>query len=119
MKASIEVSGDIIVRRFVGDVSQADLIKSWREVFARYSDLSHYKGMVIDLLNARLMQDRKKFREMIDFLKGKLDQLGEIKVAVLMDTPQVTQVILMDHMIKQLQIRPFATMKGAMDWINI
>jgi hypothetical protein len=36
-----------------------------------------------------------------------------------MDTPQVTQVILMDHMIKQLQIRPFATMKGAMDWINI
>jgi len=119
MKASIEVTGDIIVRRFVGDVSQADLIKSWREVFTRYRDLSLYKGMVIDLLNARLLQDRKKFREMIDLLKGKLDQLGEIKVAVLMDTPQVTQVILMDHMIRQLQIRPFATMKGAMDWINI
>jgi hypothetical protein len=119
MKASFEVNDNVIVRRFVGDVSQEDIIESWNELFSKYKDLTLYKGMVIDLLNARLIHERKKFNEMVQYLRGKLDQLEDMKIAILMDNPQVTQVILLDHMIKQLQIRPFATLKGAIGWISI
>jgi hypothetical protein len=119
MKTSFEVADNVIVRRFNGDITQEDIIESWRELFSSYNDLSSYSGIVMDLLHARLMQDRKKFGEMVGYVKGKRDQLTDLKIAFLMDTPQVTQIILMDHMIHQLQIRPFATMKGALDWIKI
>jgi len=119
MKTSFEVADNVIVRRFAGDITQEDITGLWRELFSRYDDLSPYRGIIIDLLHARLLQDRKKYGEMVRFVQGKLDRLANLKVAFLMDTPQVTQIILMDHMIKQLQIRPFATMKGALDWINI
>jgi len=119
METSFEVTDNVLIRRLTGDVSQDDLTESWRLLFSRYEDLSIYKGMIIDLLNARMLQDRHKFNQMIKYVRGKLDRMGDMKVAVLMDTPQVTQFILMDHMIKQIQIRPFATIKGAMDWINI
>lgn len=119
MKPSLEVSDSVIVRRFVGDISQEDIIESWKELFTRYSDLSPYQGLVIDLLNARLMQDRNKFHSMVTYLKKQAGRLQEKKIAYLMDTPQVTQVILLDHQIQELQIRPFATLKGALDWIRI
>ena len=119
MKPSLEVSDSVIVRRFVGDISQEDIIESWKELFTLYTDLSPYRGLVIDLLNARLMQDRKKFQKMVAYLKQQADRLPEKKIAYLMDTPQVTQVILLDHQIQELQIRPFATLKGALDWIRI
>jgi len=119
MKTSFEVTDNVLIRRFTGDITQEDIIESWRVLFSRYKDLGRYNGMIIDLLNARLVQDRNKFNEMVRYVIGKLDRMTDMKVAVVMDTPQVTQIILMDHMIKQLQIRPFATLKGAMDWIHI
>jgi hypothetical protein len=119
MKTSFEVADNVIIRRFTGDITQADITESWRVLFSRYKDLAPYKGMIIDLLNAKLVQDRSKFNDMVRYVKGKLDRMTDMKVAVVMDTPQVTQIILMDHMIQQIQIRPFATFQGAMDWINI
>jgi hypothetical protein len=119
MKPSLEVSDNVIVRRFVGDISQEDIIESWKELLAHFKDLSPYGGVVIDLLNARMLQDRKKFRKMVEFMSKQADRLEEKKIAYLMDTPQVTQVILMDHQIQRLQIRPFATLQGALDWIRI
>ncbi|MGW8317517.1 MAG: hypothetical protein ACWGNV_18110 [Bacteroidales bacterium] len=119
MKPSFEVSDNVILRRFVGDITQDDIIESWKVLFARYKDLGPYRGLVIDLLNARLLQERKKFLQMVEFLKQQTGQLEDKKIAYLMDNPQVTQVILLDHQIEQLQIRPFATLKGAMDWIGI
>lgn len=119
MKPSFEVSDNVIVRRFVGDITQEDIIESWKELFARYNDLGPYRGLVIDLLNARLLQERKKFLKMVEFMNQQAGQLKDKKIAYLMDNPQVTQVILLDHQLHQLQIRPFATLKGAMDWIRI
>ena len=119
MKPSLEVSDSVIVRRFVGEISQDDIIESWKELFDRFQDLDPYSGLVIDLLNAKISQDRNKFREMVEYLRQEADRLEEKKIAYLMDTPQVTQVILLDHQLSQLQIRPFATLQGALDWIRI
>ncbi len=119
MKPSFEVSDNVIVRRFVGDISQDDIIESWKLLFKKYRDLGPYRGLVIDLLNARMLQDRNKFQKMVEFLKQQSGRIQEKKIAYLMDNPQVTQVILLDHQVDLLQIRPFATLKGALDWIRI
>jgi hypothetical protein len=119
MKPSFEVSDNVIVRRFVGDVTQDDIIESWHLLFESYRDLTPYHGLIIDLLNARLVQERKKYLKMVEFLKQQVVQLQDKKIAYLIDNPQVTQVILLDHQLQQLQIRPFATLKGALDWIRI
>lgn len=119
MKPSFEVSDNVIVRRFAGDVTQDDIIESWTLLFESYRDLTPYQGLIIDLLNARLVQERKKYLKMVEFLKQQVGKLQDKKIAYLMDNPQVTQVILLDHQLQQLQIRPFATLKGALDWIRI
>jgi hypothetical protein len=119
MEASTEVTDNVLVRRFAGDISQDDIIGSWKELFASDTDFSLYEGIIIDLSHARLVHDRAKFNELVRLLRENLELLEELKIAFVMDTPQVTQVILLDHMITQLQIRPFATLKGALGWIHI
>ena len=119
MEATTEVTDGVIVRRFVGGITQDDIIGSWKELFSSDTDLGLYKGVVFDLSQAKLEHDRSKFNEMVRILKENEDRMEELKIAFVMDTPQVTQIILLDHMIKQLQIRPFATLKGAIGWIHI
>jgi len=54
----------------------------------------------------------------VDFLKGKLDQLKDLKIAIVMDTPMVTNTIIMGQKVKSLQIKPFSTFEAAMQWIE-
>ncbi len=115
----MEVSDNVIYWRFAGDVTQEDMIGSWEEVLHRYPDMAPFRGLVIDLLNARLVQERQKFYAMVEYLREQLERLKDLKIAYLMDTPQVTQVILLHHQLHPLQIRPFATLKGALEWIRI
>ena len=56
---------------------------------------------------------------LVEYLKGYLDRMDGIKIAVVMDTPQITSTILLGRKMKQLHIRPFTTRDAAMSWIAI
>ena len=55
---------------------------------------------------------------LIEFLKGHLDQLKDLKIAIVMDTPMVTNTIIVSQQLKSLQIKPFSTAEAAMNWIR-
>jgi hypothetical protein len=119
MKASIEVKDKIILRRFKGDVYIQDIIDSWEEVFAQFDDLSMYNGVVTEFLEAKLHHEDNNMNILIDYMKCYIERMNDLKIAVVMDSPHVTNTIMLGQKMKHLQIRPFTTRKAAIDWINV
>jgi len=119
MKASIEVKDRIILRYFKGDVYLQDIIDSWDDVFAQFEDLSKYKGVITDFLEAKLHHEDNNMNILIDYMKGYIERMDDMKIAVVMDSPHVTNTIMLGQKMKHLQIRPFTTRKAAVDWVNV
>ena len=118
MNISIEVQNHVIFRRFSGEVCIDDMIQSWKEIFARYDDLGSYKGILTSLLEADLQSEDNNLNIMVEFLKENLDRIMGMKVAIVMDTPKVTNTIILSQKMKHLHIRPFSTEEAALDWIE-
>jgi len=118
MKTSIEVQNQVIFRHFRGEVCIEDMIQSWREIFARYDDLESYKGIVTSFLEADIQSGDNNLNIMVEYLKEYLDRIRGIKVAIVMDTPKVTNTIIMNQKMKSMHIRPFSTEEAALEWIN-
>jgi len=119
MKASIEVKDKVILRRFKGDIYVQDIIDSWEDIFTQFEDLKVYKGVVTDFLDARLHHEDQNMNIIIDYLKPYIERMNDMKIAVVMDSPHVTNTILLGQKMKHLHIRPFTTRKAAIDWINV
>jgi hypothetical protein len=90
---------------------------SWKEIFNRFEDLSVFKGIITDLLEAELHMEVHNMNILIDFLKGYLERMDNTKIAIVTNTPQMTNTIMMDQRMKHVQIKPFTTMRAAFDWI--
>lgn len=118
MKIAIEEKDQVIFRRFSGEVCIEDMIQSWKEIFARYDDLGSYKGIVTSFLEADIQSEDNNLNIMVEYLKEYLDRIRGMKVAIVMDTPKVTNTIIMNQKMKSMHIRPFSTEAAALDWIN-
>ena len=119
MDTPIEVKDEIIMRCYKGLVTLDDVIKSWDEVFSKFENLTIYKGFVSDMLDVDLRFKEKDLNRLADYLTGHIDRIKDMKLAVVMDTPLVIHPILMNHLLKKLQIRPFTTMDAAIKWISL
>ena len=119
MKASIEVTDNVIVRCFKGDVYLEDILESWREIFNRYDNLGSYKGVLTDLLDATLHPGPDNAPILINYLNDNKIRMMDMKIAIIIDSPYVSNAMMISHQIKRLQIRPFSTRKAAIEWISI
>lgn len=119
MKASIEVVDNVVLRIFNGDVYLQDIIDSWDDTLARFDNLMDYKGIITDFLSANLHHEDNNMNILIDYLKGQIGRMNNMKIAVIMDSPHVTNTIMLGQEMKHLQIRPFTTRNAALEWINI
>jgi len=118
MKFTINEQNGVIIRRFSGEVCIEEMIDSWRKLLATYTNLKDYKGILTSFLDAELKHEDQNLNVMVDFLKDYLDQLKDLKIAIVMDTPMVTNTIIMGQKMKSLQISPFSTVDAAMQWIE-
>ena len=118
MKYTINEQNGVIIRRFSGEVCIEDMMDSWDKLLASYTNLQDYKGILTSFLDADIKHEDNNMNIVVDFLKGKLDQLKDLKIAIVMDTPMVTNTIIMGQKVKTLQIKPFSTFEAAMQWIE-
>ena len=119
MENSFHVQDSLIVHRFSGEVRLEDMIESWNRLFATYTNLKDYKGIVSIFLDAEVIHEDDNLNVLVEYLKGYLDLLRDLKIAIVMDTPMVTSTIIIGQRIKRLQIKPFATEKAALEWVRI
>jgi len=118
MKALIEVKDKVILRYFKGDVYLQDIIDSWDDIFTRFEDLSVYKGVITNFLEAELHHEDHNMNILVDYLKGYIERMNDLKIAVVMNSPHVTNTIMLGQKMKHMQIRPFTTMQAAMNWVK-
>jgi len=118
MKTSIEVQNHVIFRRFNGEVNIDDMLQSWNDILTRYDDLGSYKGILTSFLEADIKSDDNNLNIMVEYLKEYLDRIKGMKIAIVMDTPKVTNTIIMSQKMKHLHIRPFSTEAAALAWIE-
>jgi hypothetical protein len=119
MEISSHEQNGVIVHRYSGAVRLEDIIESWNGLFAGYPNLKDYKGVASVFLNARIKEEDNDLVHLAEYFKGYLDILKNLKIAIVMDTPMVTSIILIGQRLKQLQIKPFATEKAAFEWLCI
>lgn len=118
MKVTIHEQDGIIIRRFFGEVCFEDMMESWKKLIGSYEDLRAYKGILTSFLEAEIKHEDHNLNELVEFLKDYLDQLKDLKIAVVMNTPMVTNTIIMSQRVKSLQIKPFSTVEAARQWIE-
>jgi len=120
MEIAIHEQDGVIICRFTGEVRFEDMMESWRQLFAKYPNLQDYKGILATLLDAQIMKhEAENLNMMVDLLKEHLEELKDLRIAIVTDTPMVTNTIIVGRRVKSLQIRPFSTVDAAMRWINI
>jgi len=117
MVIDIHEQGGVIVRRFKGDVCFEDMIESWKLLLVKYPDLEAYKGILTSFQEADIRDEDVNMNIMVEFLKKHLDKLEDLKLAMVLDTPMVTNTIIMGERMKSLQIKPFSTEEAALKWI--
>jgi len=118
MEVTIHEQNGVIVRRFSGEVCIEDMMESWKLLLSSYTNLREYKGILTSFLDAEIKHEDQNLNVLIEFLKNYLDQLKDLKIAVVMDIPMVTNTIIVGQKVKFLQIKPFSTVEAAMQWID-
>ena len=118
MEVTIHEQNGVIIRRFSGEVCIEDMMESWKKILATYTNMKDYKGILTSFLDAEIKKDDQNLNVLVEFLKDYLDQLKNLKIAVVMDTPMVTNTIIMGQRVNSLQIKPFSTIEAAMQWID-
>ena len=118
MEVTFHEQNGVIIRRFSGDVCFEDMLESWKMLIASYPSLKDYKGILTSFLDADIDPAGTNMNVLVEFLKGHLDQLKNLKIAVVMNTPLVTNTIIMGQRMKSLQIKPFSSVEAAMQWID-
>ena len=119
MKLIIEVQDSVIIRHLHGETRMGDIIESWNRLFKDYKNLQEYKGIVSVYLKADLIHEDGNMNILVEYLKGHLDRLKDLKIAVVMDTPMVTNTIIVGQKMKSLQIKPFSTQEAALKWVRL
>lgn len=119
MKSFIEVRDGVIIRRFQDEVRFEDILASWEKVFVDYKNLQDYRGVVTVFLEAEMIHEDANMNALVEYLKGYLDRLKDLKIAIVMDTPMVTNTIILGQRMKPLQIKPFTTEKAALEWVHL
>lgn len=107
----------IFIRRFIGNISLNDIIDSWEYLRINKVIDDQIKGVINNLSECNLILDMESFKTLIAYLE-KQNYLKDIKLAVIADTPKkIIFPVLGENNESGLKIRPFTTIKAAVDWI--
>ena len=118
MEVTFHEQDGVIIRRFTGEVCFADMIESWKQLLLYYKNLQDYKGILTTYLDADIKDEHANLNVVVEYLMNYVDRLKNLKIAVVENTPLVTNTIIVSQRVKSLQIKPFSTMEAAMNWIT-
>ena len=118
IKYKYESSNNIefITREFIGKVIVDDLIQSFQYLIDKKLSNKLYKGIITDLRYAVLSLSATDFERLMIFVKEN-EVLGNLKLAVLVDTPEKIVFPTMASYKFKLNVRPYTTREAAVEWI--
>lgn len=107
----------ILIRRFIGKVGIKDIINSWEYLNKNKLINDKIKGVINVLSGCELIFNMENFNDLLNYLK-KHDYIKKIKLAVISDSPKtIIFPFIGEEQERELKIKPFSTMKAAVNWI--
>ena len=112
----IDSNESIVVRTFKGVVTVDDVIKLWEHAVENCLENKNIKAIITDYTGAKIEADVDEIHKFTDFFRKNLDKFKDIKIIQVMDSPHIVFPMLLEREFTELVIRPFATMKAAVQW---
>ena len=110
-------SDSILIRKFTESVEVSDIIGSWEYLLEQKMLTDSVKGVINDITDCELKMNMESFKTLIGYLKEH-EIFKKIKLAVICDDPKKIVFPVFGSLNEsELNIRPFATMDAAVEWI--
>ena len=110
-------SKNILLREFHGKVRAEDVVESFKYIFKKYVD-EDFTGIISDFTHAKFAMNIGDFQKVLKYLK-QTPSIYHYQLAIIVDTPQKTIFpIIAKTKLKKLKIKPFSTIRAALDWLS-
>lgn len=117
MTVRMEAQGPVILRWFSGPTEIKDVIDSWEKLLGEFDDMGAYDGVVTSYADAKIEADHENMNEVVDFLRDKLVQLSDMRIAFVLERPLITNTMIIDHEHHRAEVKQFNSEEKAVDWV--
>ncbi len=110
--------GVTLINKFKNTISIEDVLKGWQEAINAGMINSNVKGVISDFSECYSEIDQGDLDKIFNFMQSNIHLLLNLKLAVVMDSPQVALAVLFKKRYHVTQLKVFSTSKAAINWIT-
>lgn len=112
----IDSDNTIIVRTFSGIITMDDVIHSWERIIENCLIGKNIKAIITDYMGVDIKADTIDTDKLSDFFRKNKNLFAGIRIIQVVDSPLIVYPMLLELEFTDLLIKPFSTMKAAMEW---
>ncbi len=120
MSDNIEYSSDedILIRTFKGTITMKDVISSWVYVIETGLISQYHKGIISDYREANIQIEIDDVEKLMLFFKKHEDIFKNLKLAVVIDSPNIAIPMYLTHKYPKIAAEPFSSIEAAIRGIR-
>ncbi len=112
-------SEDVLIRTFYTSVTMSEMIASWEEIISKNMLNEETKGVLSDFRQCKIEMEVSDLIRFGRFMKTHEAFFSGIKVAEVIDSPQIALPIIFKGRFNIAQLEVFSTKEKALDWICV
>ena len=109
---------NILVRKFTGSVNMTDVINSWQEDLDNQTVHKNLKGVITDFTECKNNATINELNKIVAFYKKNNHIFKHIKLAVVLDTPNVVILLMFEDIYSEIHHKAFSTYDAALAWVK-
>lgn len=111
-----EGKNQLLIRKFSGTLKISDSINSWIETIDEHILKKDIKGIVSDYSNTDIQINVTEIDPMGELFLDHINTLKYLKIAQVVDSPQIILPMVFKSKHNEFQIWPFTTLEAAIEW---
>ncbi|MGQ1785007.1 MULTISPECIES: hypothetical protein [unclassified Saccharicrinis] len=108
----------VLIRSFRGSVVMQDVINSWKTDIEKGLVHAGLKGIVTDFTACENNATINELQDIAEFYKANIDVFENLKLGVVLDTPNVVVLLLFEESHAEMQHKAFSTFEAALEWVK-
>ncbi|GAF01489.1 hypothetical protein [Saccharicrinis fermentans] len=108
----------ILIRSFSGSVVMQDVIDAWKSDIKNGIVHSGLKGIVTDFTHCKNNATIDELQKIVEFYKDNITVFEHIKLAVVLDAPNVIVLLLFEETHADMHHKAFSTFNAALAWVK-
>ncbi len=107
----------VVIEKYRDKVSLNDVISSWEKMIKSDSLPGEARGLVLDCGNAHLDFPASEHQKIVEYYRKNIEFFGKYKIGFVANTPHnIVIVMLVAQADSRYYLRPFTSLKAALEW---